>query len=88
MPLFRQFLFYCTVIDGTKYAHIERGCIGAVAVGFQPCLIQHHRVAVYLDQKNVLTITELHEAGERGGVCFRRADSVQPLQLADDALHE
>ena len=77
--LFRQFLFHGTVINRAEYAHVERGGIGAVAVGFQPCLIEHYRVAVNLTQENVLTITKLHETGKRGGVCFRRADSVQPL---------
>ena len=61
--LFRQFLFHGTVVNGTEYAHIKGNAVGADSFAFKPCLIEHHGVAVYLAQKNVLPITELHKTG-------------------------
>ena len=61
--LFRQFLFPGTVIDGADYAHIKGNAVGADSFAFKPCVIEHHGVAVYLAQKNVLPITELHKTG-------------------------
>ena len=63
MFLFRQFLFHGTVIDGAEYAHIKGDGIETVVVGFQPCLIEHHCIAVYLAQKDVLPLAELHKTG-------------------------
>ena len=64
MLLFRQFLFHCTVVNGTEYAHIKGNRVGADALAFEPGLVKHHGVAVHLVQEYVLPLTELHKTGQ------------------------
>ena len=64
MLLFRQFLFHGTVVNGTEYAHIKGNRVGADALAFEPGLVKHHGVAVYLAQEYVLPLTKLHKTGQ------------------------
>ena len=88
MLLFRQFLFHGTVVNGTEYAHIKGNRVGADALAFEPGLVKHHGVAVYLAQEYVLPLTELHKTGQCRRIGFGCTDFAKLLQLSYDALHE
>ena len=68
--LFRQFLLYGTIINGTEYAHVKGDRVGADALVFEPGFIKHHGIAVYFTQEYVLPLTEFHKTGQCRSVGF------------------
>lgn len=64
MLLFRQFLFH----GGCKrhgYAHIKGNRVGADTLAYEPGLVKHHGVAVYLAQEYVTAPSpELRRLGQ------------------------
>ena len=88
MFLYGQPLFHGTVVGGAQDAHIERYSIQGCAIYFQPCLVFHYQVLIYIVQLYILVQSETHETGQSRRIGFRCAFPVQAFQLPNDGIHE
>ena len=89
MPLGSKPILYGTVIDSTKYAHIEGTGVAAYSCHvLQVCFVRFYHIGIQLCKGSVLLMAESHETVEGGLVMEHRAMLTVGFQLCDDAGHE